>query len=55
MCDEGMTFAVRADRAGAPKVLVNPKIPTIEYICHGCKLSVTNKTVANPIKKKLKD
>ena len=54
-CDPGTTFAVIADLAGPPMVLVMPSTPTIENICTGLKLSVISKTVAIVIRMKLND
>ena len=54
-CEVGTTFAVTADLAGPPKVLVNPSMSTITYICQVLSASVTNSRVAIVISMKLKD
>ena len=54
-CEVGTTFAVTADLAGPPRVLVNPSMSTITYICQVLSASVTNSRVAIVISMKLKD
>ena len=54
-CEVGTTLAVTADLAGLPRVVVNPSMSTIEYICQVFSVSVINRTVAMVIRMKLKD
>ena len=54
-CDVGTTLAVTADRAGPPRVLVNPSMSTIAYMCQVLRVLVTKRMVAIVIRMKLKD
>ena len=53
-CEAGTIFAVIAERAGPPKVLVRPSTNTIPYICQGRSCPIRSKIVDIEIRMKLK-